>query len=144
LGLPIAALMSIQKELFADVLHAHEPRETLFLNHLLVGVVTDRATHADLAPIVFGILRAIAHAYILHTIGKLDETTARKLMQRLTEERLTDGNRTIKDELVVFAGEQSVTVDVVEWIRNSWKESSDQNPKEFADDILDDFMTTLW
>lgn len=90
------------------------------------------------------ILRSIAHAYILHTIGELDETTSRELMRQLTEQQLTADNRSIEEELAIFEAEQSVTVDAVDWIRESWSESPDKDPRRFADDVLDDFMTTLW
>jgi hypothetical protein len=90
------------------------------------------------------VLRAVAHAYILHTISELDATTARELMRQLTEQQLTADNRSIEDEMAILEAEQSVTVDAVEWIKNSWSESCEENPKEFASDILDDFMTTLW
>ena len=89
------------------------------------------------------IIKAIAYCFILHTIGELDESTGEELMERLKRERLTDGKREIEDEMVIFAKEQSVPLHAVEWIKKSWTESSVKNPKEFADEVLDVFMTTL-
>jgi hypothetical protein len=79
----------------------------------------------------------------MHSIGELDKTTARELMEQLTEQQMTADDRSIEDEMKIFAAEQSVRAYAVEWIKKSWAESPEKDPKVFASEILDDFMTTL-
>ena len=89
-------------------------------------------------------IRATAFAYILNIVGELDQKTASDLMATLLAANLTDGNRTVEDEFQIFEAEQSISVDAVEWVKKCWAERSEESAKQFAQRLLDDFMTTLW
>lgn len=88
-------------------------------------------------------LRTIAHTYILQTIDELDEATSQSVMTELIEMKLTNGKRSMAEELDIFAAEQSVRVYAIDWIKEEWAKCLHRDAKKFADEMLDDFMTTL-
>lgn len=85
--------------------------------------------------------RLCAHAYILQTIGELDETTSNQLMAKLSDAGAP--YQSVEEALRSFEQEESIRVDVVEWIQDSWNQASGQKPQAFAKNILDDFMNAI-
>ncbi|WP_166828905.1 hypothetical protein [Thalassoroseus pseudoceratinae] len=85
--------------------------------------------------------RLCAQAYILQTIGELDEKTSKQLMAKLTDAGAP--YESVEEALRSFEREESVRSDVVEWIHESWEQASGQKPTVFAKGILDDFMEAI-
>lgn len=80
-----------------------------------------------------------AQAYILHTIDELDRKTTEQLMNKFPPCLFAS----VDDALRSFEREESVRVDVVEWIQETWEQSKGLTPKAFANEILDDFLEVI-
>lgn len=79
-----------------------------------------------------------AQAYILQTIGELDEETSAKLFSKIPRGMYESVDEALKD----FESSSSVTIALVDWVKETWKEST-LTPKAFAKEICDDFLASL-
>jgi len=83
-------------------------------------------------------VQLLAQAYILQTIGELDEKTSAKLMSKIPRGMYENAEEALQD----FESEWSVTTALVDWVKEEWKEST-LTPKAFAKEICDDFLASL-
>ena len=84
--------------------------------------------------------RLFARAYVLRTIGELDDTTSQQLLAKLPAGMYGSADEALDD----FESAESITIDLYEWIRDSWVEASGSTqPADFADAIVDDVLASI-
>lgn len=84
--------------------------------------------------------RLFARAYVLRAIGELDDEESRKLLATIPDGVYGSADEALDD----FESSESITVDLYEWIRDSWVEASGSTkPGDFADSIVDDVLASI-
>jgi hypothetical protein len=87
--------------------------------------------------------RVLAESYILRTIGELDQAAEARLMAAIEGGPYQNAN----EALDVFEAEESVTVDHVEWVQETWRsrkaENSNADPQAFAAEVANDVFSEV-
>lgn len=82
--------------------------------------------------------KLFARAYILRVIGELDAKTSNQLMKAIPRGMYSNADEALND----YKAEGSITIALVDWIKDSWQESA-KSPHGFADEALDDFLSSI-
>lgn len=89
--------------------------------------------------------KAVAEAYILRTIGELDSATESRILSELN--RLGAPYASIDEFLDNYEAEESITEDLVQWIKDEWATNQAKTPKQsakqFAKSRVDVFLETI-
>ena len=89
--------------------------------------------------------KMVAEVYILHVIDQLDDKTAKQFMSKLSD--LNASYSSIDQFMQEYEAEESVYVDLIEWLQGEWKTAQASTPKasakQFAKDKVADFLASL-
>ncbi|MEZ6041112.1 MAG: hypothetical protein R3C20_11435 [Planctomycetaceae bacterium] len=87
----------------------------------------------------------VCEVYILYLIGRLDGTTEKRFMSTL--QAMNAPYASIDEFMQEYEREESIYVDLIEWVKAEWanalKENPETNAKQFAKDKVPDFLSSL-